>query len=253
MLVINKIVGIFLSPFLWILIISIYAIFQRHDKKRKKIYTVVLCMMFLFSNPLLINILQYPFHSPPMPMQPNEKYDVGIVLGGMTSYDKINKAGHFNMSSDRFIQVALLYKKGFIKKIVASGGQNGWKDEDDFVEAKFIADNLIDLGVPISDIYIEGKSRNTIENAENTYHILDSIGIEKNKVVLITSAFHMPRAKETFEKKGFKVRPYPCAFSILPSSVKLNLDSMMPSAWVFDAWGGFLKEMVGRLYLRIFK
>ena len=210
-------------------------------------------MMILFSNPWLINSLQYPFHAPPFPMQANEKYEVGVVLGGMTSYDKVNKAGHFNMSSDRFIQVALLYKKGYIKKIVATGGQNGLNNEDDFIEAQFIADNLKDLGVPESDILVEGNSRNTIENAEKTYKILDSIGMAKKKVVLITSAFHIPRATETFKKAGFDIRPYPCAFSMFPGATKFSLDSMTPSAWAFDSWGGFLKEMVGRAYLMVFR
>ena len=186
-------------------------------------------------------------------MNANERYEVGIVLGGYTSYDKVNKAGHFNMSSDRFIQGAWLYKKGFIKKIIVSGGQNGFNNEDDFVEAEFVASILKDLGVPSSDIFIEGNSRNTIENAAFSYKILDSLGLKKNKVVLITSAFHMPRAKETFEKAGFNVRPYPCAFSILPSSIRFSIDSIIPAAWAFDAWGGFLKEMVGRAYLMGFR
>jgi uncharacterized SAM-binding protein YcdF (DUF218 family) len=253
MFIISKIIGLILNPFLWIIALSIVALYQRQHKTRKKLYAIVLFKMLFFSNPWLITTLQYPFHTPPMPMGVNEKYDLGIVLGGMTSYDKVNKEGHFNMSSDRFIQVALLYKKGFIKKIIASGGQNGWHDEDDFIEAKFIADNLIYLGIPSSDIIVEGKSRNTIENAEFSYKILDSLGLKKNKVVLITSAFHMPRAKETFEKASFVVRPYPCAFSILPSSIRFSVDSIIPAAWAFDAWGGFLKEMVGRAYLMVFR
>jgi len=249
MFIISKIIGLLLNPFLWIIALSVVALYQRQHKIRKKLYAIVLLMMLLFSNPWIITVLQYPFHTPPMPMEVNEKYDVGIVLGGYTSYDKVNKTGHFNMSSDRFIQAAWLYKKGFIKKIIVTGGQNGFTNDDDFVEAEFVASNLKDLGIPRSDIFVEGKSRNTIENAEFSYKILDSLGLKKNKVVLITSAFHMPRAKETFEKAGFNVRPYPCAFSILPSSIRFSIDSIIPAAWAFDAWGGFLKEMVGRAYL----
>jgi uncharacterized SAM-binding protein YcdF (DUF218 family) len=253
MFILSKIIGIILNPLLWIIIVSIVAVYQRQHKLRKKLYAIVLFMMLFFSNPWLITTLQYPFHTPPMPMKTNEQYELGVVLGGYTSYDKVNKAGHFNMSSDRFIQAAWLYKKGFIKKIIVTGGQNGFTNEDDFVEAEFVASNLKDLGIPASDIYVEGNSRNTIENAEYSYKILDSLGLKKNKVVLITSAFHMPRAKETFEKAGFNIRPYPCAFSILPSSVRFGVDSIIPAAWAFDAWGGFLKEMVGRVYLMVFR
>ena len=253
MYIISKIIGLLLNPFLWIVAVCVIALYQRQEKKRKKLYAMALFMMLFFSNPWLITTLQFPFHTAPSPMKVNEKYDVGIVLGGYTSYDKVNKAGHFNMSSDRFIQAAWLYKKGYIKKIIATGGQNGLTNEDDFVEAEFVAANLKDLGIPVTDIYVEGNSRNTIENAEFSYKILDSLGLKKNKVVLITSAFHMPRAKETFEKAGFNVRPYPCAFSILPSAITFSIDSIIPAAWSFDAWGVFLKEMVGRAYLMVLR
>ena len=252
MFIVTKIIGLILNPFLWIIALSVFALYKRQDKKRKKIYVIVLFTTLFFSNPWLITILQYPFHTPPMPMNAKEQYEIGVVLGGYTSFDKVNKTGHFNMSADRFIQAAWLYKKGFIKKIIVTGGQNGFNNEDDFVEAEFVGSKLKDLGISPSDIFIEGNSRNTIENAEYSFKIVDSLGLKKNKVVLITSAFHMPRAKETFEKAGFNIRPYPCAFSILPSSIRFSVESLIPAAWAFDAWGGFLKEMVGRVYLMVY-
>jgi uncharacterized SAM-binding protein YcdF (DUF218 family) len=251
MFFISKILFFFLSPFTWILLLLIYIVSIKNDKLKKKLSYVLLIMILFFSNPWILNTLQYPFHAPPLPMRANEKYELGVVLGGMTSYDRVNKEGHFNMSSDRFIQTALLYKKGHIKKIIASGGQNGMFKEDNFVEAEFIAQNLIGLGIPKEDIIIEGKSKNTIENAEFTFKHLQSIGIENSKVVLITSAFHIPRAMETFKQAGIEVRPYPCAFSILPSSIKFGPASLLPASWVLDAWGGFFKELLGRLYLKL--
>lgn len=251
MFIITKILGFILNPFYWILGILVFIYFLKNDKKRKRLLGLSLFMLLVFSNPWLISRLQYPFHAPPMPMGVNERYEYGIVLGGMTSYDKVNKVGHFNMSSDRFIQTALLYKKGYIKKIVASGGQNGMFLEDDFVEARFIAQNLLDLGIPSADIIIEDSSRNTIENAAFTHKIVNQLGGFKGKAVLITSAFHIPRAMETFEKEGIAVRPYPCAFSILPDDVKIGGPSFIPATWAMDAWAQFLKELIGRAYLKL--
>lgn len=229
----------------------IFILLVKNEKLKKKLGYILFGMVLFFSNPWILNNLQYPFHSPPMPMMANEKYEMGIVLGGMTSYDRVNKEGHFNMSSDRFIQTALLYKKGHIKKIIASGGQNGMFKEDNFVEAEFVAKNLVDLGIPKEDIIIEGKSKNTIENAAFALKYLQSSGIKYSKVVLITSAFHMPRAVETFKQAGIDVRPYPCAFSILPSSIEFGPASLLPSSCTMDAWGGFFKEILGRLYLKL--
>jgi uncharacterized SAM-binding protein YcdF (DUF218 family) len=184
-------------------------------------------------------------------MAANEKYDVGIVLGGMTSYDRVNKQGHFNQSSDRFIQTALLYKKGYIKKIIASGGQNGMFSEDNFMEADFIAKNLMDLGIPAEDIWIENQSKNTIENARFSKQIIDRNGGLKTKAVLITSAFHIPRATLTFEQAGITVRPYPCAFSMLPTATRFSAETMIPASWAMDSWAGFFRELIGMTYLKL--
>jgi len=251
MFYLTKVLNFFLSPFIWIIGLLAFITFSKKDKHKKKQLYLLFAMVVFFSNPWIIIQLQYPFHAPPMPMEENEHYDVGVVLGGITSYDKVNKAGHFNMSSDRFIQTALLYKQGHIKKIIASGGRNGMFLEDNFIEAEFIAKNLEDLGIPKQDIIIEGTSKNTQENAENTKKILDSLGANKTKIVLITSAFHIPRAEATFKSAGINVRPYPCAFSMLPSSVKFSAESLLPSTSAMDAWGGLFKELIGLAVIKM--
>lgn len=251
MFIIGKILQYFLSPFVWVFILVILTALAKKEKNRKKLAITALAALLFFSNPWVINNLQYPFHAPPMPMAANEKYDIGIVLGGMTGYDRVNKEGHFNASSDRFIQTALLYKKGHIKKIIASGGQNGMFNEDNFMEADFVAKNLMDLGIPAADIWIENQSKNTVENAGFSKQMIDRHGGIKTKAVLITSAFHIPRATLTFEQAGIAVRPYPCAFSILPSATKFSSATMIPASWAMENWGGFFREMIGITYLKL--
>lgn len=229
----------------------IWAFRTRAEKKRKKILGITLVLIYIFSNPLLLNFAQYPLHAPPMPVDKNERYELGIILGGITRYDPINKKGYFNFSSDRFIQTALLYKQGHIKKILVCGGQNGFIKYKNFTEAGFIADNLIKLGIPAKDIVLEDRSRTTLENAAFAKKIIDSTGILKGKALLITSSFHIPRAVETFESAGIAVRPYPCAFSILPSSISPGLEDLIPDPGVMGSWSGLIKELMGLLYLRI--
>lgn len=251
MFIAAKILWFLLSPFTWLFMLTILALFTKNAKKKKRIAVITVVIMLLFSNTWLLRSLQYGFQAPPDPMKPGENYEYGVVVGGMTSYDRVNKVAHFNMSSDRFIQTALLYKRGQIKKIIVSGGQNGLFREDDFVEAAFVARHLIELGIPAVDLLLETRSRNTIENARFSKKLLDSAGGTNTKTVLITSAFHMPRAMATFEQEGFAVRPYPCAFGILPSDVKFDADALLPSGGAMDGWSGFFREMTGRAYLRI--
>lgn len=249
---IGKAIGVLLHPLLWVILLISLAVYTKHERRKSTLLFSSLIAALFFSNIWIITNLMMPFHDPPNPMQETEKYETGIVLGGITSYDRTNKEGYFNISSDRFIQTALLYKKGHIKKILVSGGQNGVFKEDDFSEASFIKKNLIVLGIPSQDILIEEKSRNTIENADFCKSILKENGFDNNKtIVLITSAFHMQRARAIFEKQGYKIRTYPCAISILPGSNKFKFHYLIPSTKAMDWWQTFLKELAGRLYFAI--
>lgn len=249
---IGKAIGVLLHPLLWVLSLIVLAVFTKHEKRKSTFLFSSLIAAFFFSNIWIITNLMLPFHDPPQPMQNNENYETGILLGGITSYDRTSKEGYFNISSDRFIQTALLYKKGHIKKILVSGGQNGVFKEDDFSEAAFIKNNLIVLGIPANDILTEEQSRNTIENAVFCKSILKANGLDNNKsIVLITSAFHMQRARAIFEKQGFKIRTYPCAISILPGAGKFKPHYLIPSTKAMDWWQTFLKELAGRSYFAV--
>lgn len=249
---IGKAIGLLLHPLLWIIVLIVLTYFTKHEKRKSTFLLSTLLATFFFSNTWIITNLMMPFHDPPHPMVDTERYETGILLGGLTSYDRTSKEGYFNISSDRFIQTALLYKKGHIKKILVSGGQNGLLKEDDFSEAAFIKKNLTLLGIPAHDILTEDKSRNTIENAVFCKSILKANELDNNKkIVLITSAFHMQRAKAIFENQGFKIRTFPCAISILPGAGKFKPEHLIPSTKAMDWWQTFLKELSGRLYFAI--
>ncbi len=79
------------------------------------------------------------------------------------------------------------------------------------------------LNITRQNIVFEEESRNTEENAKG----LKSFGLPKNsRVVLVTSAFHMPRSVMVFKSEGFDVIPYPIGFmedDILSFWPNLNL------------------------------
>jgi uncharacterized SAM-binding protein YcdF (DUF218 family) len=236
---------------LWIIALIGLSIFTKQVKRKSQFLIAAFITSLFFSNIWIISNLMAPFHEPPSPMKTGEVYETGIVLGGMTSYDRTTKQGYFNISSDRFIQTALLYKKGHIKKILVSGGQNGVIKEDDFSEAAFIKFNLIELGIPANDILIEASSRNTIENAKFCKQILQQHNLNNKPIVLITSAFHMQRARLIFEQQGYTIRPFPCALSMLPGATSFKAHYAIPSTKALDWWQTFLKELAGRTYFAV--
>ena len=65
-------------------------------------------------------------------------------------------------------------------------------------------------GLPAAAVRIEGGSINTRENALRSYEMLAPLGIRR--ILLVTSATHMPRAAGAFRKAGFEVIAAPADF-----------------------------------------
>lgn len=61
--------------------------------------------------------------------------------------------------------------------------------------------------------WIETSSRNTAENAVYAHQL-----ISEQRIILVTNAMHMARAREMFERAGFTVVPAPVEFSVYPSA-----------------------------------
>lgn len=245
MFFIAKFVGYLLHPFIWILIFLLFAWLTKNRYKRKRFVGVALVIALFFSNTWIIDNIFFRYEARPVLLPKGRQYQSGIVLGGFMSYDDATGEAFFNEASDRFIQTVRLYKLKYIRKIIVSGG-NGSLRNNDFKEADYIRKNLLETGVPDEDIFIESNSRNTIENGRFVKRLTDSISYH-DTALLITSAFHMPRAIKIFEKAGLKVKPYPCAFMVKKVQTKFTIASLLPSFYAMERWQLILRELVGRL------
>lgn len=115
----------------------------------------------------------------------------------------------------RRLQAGLAYiKKHPDTKIILSGGKG---PGEKISEAEAMKNYLVNNGVDEGRIIEEDKSLNTLQNLENTKKIIDDInrtnGTDNNNIVLVTSNFHMFRAKFLAERAGLKA--YGCPSSIL--------------------------------------
>jgi len=179
---------------------------------------------------------------------PTQTFDIGIILGGIASYDKNTKAHNFNKHADRLIEAEQLYHKGIIKKILLSGG-NGMLFNNDYIEADAMRLHLLNNQIPSEDIIIENTSRNTKENAFNSALILKE-KFPSSKFLLITSAKHMRRAKFCFEKASIKVTAFPtdCTTSYRSSGIEYLL---LPKAQALDQWENLIHEWIGYIVYKI--
>jgi len=249
MFILSKLLTFLLNPLLWIVILIIWALVSKNRRHKKKIYIAALVVFVIFSNPYLFNLLFNRLQTERVELRHDENFTAGILLGGFANHDLRSNQSFFNASSDRFIQAALLYKKGRIRKIIVSGG-NALGMESDLALTKFVAGNLVQLGIPTQDVIVESRSRNTRENARFCKEILDSLQLP-GPYILVTSAFHVTRAKLEFEKAGLSIKPYPCAYLVVPSETRFTLDKLVPSAKTLDLWPLYLKEIAGLIMVRM--
>jgi uncharacterized SAM-binding protein YcdF (DUF218 family) len=100
-----------------------------------------------------------------------------------------------------------------------------------------------DLGVPVR--WTEDRSRDTLENAVNAAAILGADGVRR--IVLVTHAHHMGRARSAFETAGFTVLPAPHD----PLSGRLGTPGprdLLPTAEAATASSIAVHELIGRAW-----
>jgi uncharacterized SAM-binding protein YcdF (DUF218 family) len=131
-----------------------------------------------------------------------------VVLGGMIASDVSAARGTIALTdaAERITATAELARRYPTARIVVSAGSNALIF-DEGVEAQFAVAQLIALGVAHDRIAAEEQSRNTIENAVFSRLIANPKPGER--WLLVTSAYHMPRAVAAFRAAGFPIEPYP--------------------------------------------
>ncbi|HKZ65510.1 MAG TPA: YdcF family protein, partial [Chitinophagaceae bacterium] len=234
-----------LKPLTWIIVLLLVGLLSKNQNRKKKLIVAGLVALLVLSNPFLFRLVAKSYENRPITLKADEKYEVGILLGGFISYNIKEKRASFNPASDRFIQTALLYKNQHINKIIIAAG-NGYIADHDFQEAVYAKERLVELGVPAENIFTDPLSRNTYENALNTKKICDSLQIP-GQALLISSAMHLPRAEKLFKKQGLLVIPYPCDFITQNISNNFWDDYLLPSSSTLSSWDSFVKELTGTL------
>lgn len=158
--------------------------------------------------------------------------------------------------ADRFFGGVELYQAGKAPLLVFTGGAAPWE-----VSAPSEGEILVGFarrcGVAAEAVMTTGKVYNTAEEAEavarllaDRSHVRPEAREKLQSILLVTSAFHMPRAKAQFEAKGFRVVAYPVDF--LVSSERQNtILNFLPSANALSQTELALREFYGRIFYQI--
>ncbi|MGN7760284.1 YdcF family protein [Paenibacillus sp. 22594] len=172
--------------------------------------------------------------------------DVIVVLGGGATSGTPDIDGEGNMygsAANRLLTAVRLYRQTGLP-ILFSGGQ---VFPDSGNEANIAKRQLMGLGVPETDILTENRSLNTEQNATNTAALMKSKGL--SHPILVTSAFHMPRAMLYFKDSGLLPLAYPTDYTVSLEG-RLYTAKFSPSPSAINNTGTALKEYLGCLAAR---
>lgn len=169
---------------------------------------MLLCLSLVPVGQWLIAPLETRY--PPMPQVAAP--DGIIVLGGGEEADMLAVWGlpHVNGAGDRFIAGAALARQFPEAQLIFTGGGGSVQVllGGAATEASTAAEIFGSLGIAPDRMVLEDRARNTTENARNSHAIVQPQGDQS--WILVTSAFHMPRAMRSFERAGWTgITPWP--------------------------------------------
>ena len=255
MYVINKLVGWMTSPVGLALVGLLFAFVCRVGCRRKLsnwIFALSLAWLWVWATPTMSRIVGTSLECPFLVdgrvprIESYSNVDAIVLLGGSMGCDtNLSDSAEMWTSADRVWQVARLWKAGKAPKILVTSPHT------DLTTGPLLAD----LGVPKEAIIYDFGPRNTEEEAKAIARMFEcskcSNAEKRQKVLVVTSAWHMKRAMLMFEKyaPGIEVVPAPTDWEnsmaaaqawtpleLLPSPLALTWNSVTFHEWV-GIWG----------------
>jgi uncharacterized SAM-binding protein YcdF (DUF218 family) len=248
----------FIPPFIYplglaCLLILAGLLLYRHLHWQRASLILALAMLLVGGNHWVANGLMRSLEWRYLPPKDIPPAQVIVVLGGGTlSATYPRPTVEVNAAGDRILYAAWLYHHGKAPYLLLSGGSIDWLS-DQPSPADDMATLLEQLGVPRWAMWLETQSRNTYENALYSQKILQAKGIQR--VILVTSAWHMPRSVGVFEHVGLQVIPAPTDFTVTseqnpvdrPTLVLKTLMDLLPSVENLGNTSKAMKEYLGIL------
>lgn len=244
MILYKKILQEFLEPSVFILVLLIIGLIFLFKKKKKagKILIIIgIILYYIFSITPGADLILKPLESQYQPVQENElgKTNKIVLLLG----DGVLKAGEALRISRSKKQKSLWASEdgGPEAKIIISGSYPLDPEND---EAKRVKKYLIERGIPPGNIILEDKSSNTFESAR---YVKELVG--KQPFFLVTSAYHMPRSVEAFQKMGTNPKPAPTDFKI---KGEYDIFDFFPSPYNLKKTDLAFHEYFGILFYKLY-
>ncbi|WP_417808832.1 YdcF family protein [Thioclava sp.] len=216
--ILSKLVGLALRVETWLVILALLSalgLLLRRQRLALGASLSLLVALIVLSLLPLGDLLMQPLERR-YPIDPPLSDVAGIIVLGGAEDAPRSAYWHqmqLNQGAERFTAALALARRFPQAKIVFTGGSGRLRDlaSNSPREASVAGAFFRDQGVRAERLLVDAKARNTSENARNALALARPV--PGSRWVLVTSAFHMPRAMSSFERAGWQgVLPWPVDF-----------------------------------------
>ena len=245
MIYLHKLLPLLVSPLALVILLMLWGALRRSRGPM----IAALAVLWIFSTPLVSNMLWRVLeghtvrtHAASLPQA-----DAIVILSGMLMKPPSEDVGMFEWKDvDRFFGGLEVFAAGKAPVIVFTGGRLPWEYAA-FNEGQLLQQTAHRLGISTDSTRITAEVANTEQEAKAVRALLPA---DQQKIILVTSAFHMHRAQRLFEAERFIVTPYRVDFKI-PDYEKWALIDLVPNAGAWDVSSEATREWLGRLYYEL--
>jgi uncharacterized SAM-binding protein YcdF (DUF218 family) len=239
----SKTLDIVFSPLTWAALLLAAGLVKR----RRRLSLAGLGVLLLFSLEPFANLLLYALErGAPRTYLGDVPYDAVILLGGAVERATMPAQPSYNDNVERLLETYDLLRANRARFAIVSGGAIDARERAP-VEAEVLAAQLVDWRVDPERVIVEGRSRNTHDNAVESKRIVLERGF--TRLLVVTSAFHMSRALGCFRAVGLPVDALPVDYRAY--DYKRFSGSWLPRASALERSTMVLREWFGHGVYRI--
>ncbi len=246
-----KPLAIFVDPLaqvLSLLLLGLYLSLRGRSRPALVIFCTSTAWLWLCSMPYVGGSLMAPLERdyPPVAASSLPQADAIVLLGGAVRGEvSADTLADMSGVGDRLIFATALFKAGKAPLVLVTGGA----PEGEVAQAALIRDILVTMGVPQEKVVLETRNRATSDNRRFTSETLAEMGVAS--ILLVTSAFHMPRAMMVFEPLDLTVYPAPTDYQVLSARDSLSPRDFLPSVAALQRTTWVFHEEIGYWYYKL--
>jgi len=214
-------------------------------KNKKKLIYIAIGVLYILSTPIFSNNFFKLVEGSEYrkPISAIDSADAIVVLSGMLGINEVGDSTYIEWGDqDRFFGGIALFKAGKAQMLVFTGGKMPWNKAKK-TEGEVLKEYAISNGIPSEKIFVTKDVENTADEVVAVNKLLSP----SKRIILVTSAYHMYRAKNLFEKKGFEVIHYKVDFKASGNN-KVTFMDFLPSAVNLELTETGIREVIGRLF-----